>query len=67
MRRVMRLTLAVDACLALLAGATPVAASSGSDFAASVVQHATGEVGFSGDLNPGMHQGFAGWSSCPGA
>jgi len=67
MRRVMRLMLAVVAFLVLLAGATPLAASSGSDFAACIVQHAAGEVGFSGDHNPGMHQGFAGWSSCPGA
>ena len=67
MKRVMRLTLAVVAYLVVLAGATPVAASGGSDFATCVVQHATGEVGFSVDHNPGMHQGFAGWRSCPGA
>ena len=67
MRRVMRIALAVVAYLVLLVGASPVAASSGSAFAACVVQHATGEVGFSGDHNPGMHQGLAGWSSCPGA
>ena len=67
MRRVMRLTLEIVAFLVLFAGARPLAASSGSDFVSCVVQHATGEVGFSVDHNPGMHQGFAGWRSCPGA
>ncbi len=66
MMRKLRLALAAGALLALLVGASPVAAAgSGADFGACVAHHATTMVGFSGEHNPGMHQGFAGWPGCP--
>lgn len=63
MTRTLRLALATVALLALLVGASPVAAAAGggADFGACVAHHATTERGFSGDHNPGMHSGFAGW------
>jgi hypothetical protein len=65
MIRRFRLALAAGALLALLVGATPVAAAdAGADFGACVAHHATSEGGFSGDHNPGMHSGFAGWPGC---
>ena len=67
MNRGIRLALATGALLALLLGAAPVAAAgAGADFGACVAHHATTEGGFSADHHPGMHQGFAGWSGCPG-
>ena len=65
MTRMLRLAVATGALLALLVGASQVAAASGADFGACVAHHATTEGGFSSDHNPGMHQGFAGWPGCP--
>ncbi len=68
MTRKLRLVLAAGALLALLVGASPVAAAgSGRDFSACVAHHATTMGGFSGEHNPGMHEGFAGWPGCPDA
>ncbi len=67
MTRRFRLALAAAALLALLVGASPVAAAGdGADFGACVAHHATTEGGFSADHNPGMHRGFADWTVCPG-
>lgn len=65
MTRMLRLAIAVGALLALLVGATPVAANSGAAFGDGVAHHATSEGGFTRDHNPGMHQGLAGWPGCP--
>ena len=67
MSRILRRALASAALLALLVGAIPVAAaaSEGADYGACVGHHATTERGFTGDLNPGMHRGFADWPGCP--
>ena len=65
MTRKIRLALAAGALLALLVGASPVvAAGSGADFGACVAHHATTMGGFSGEHNPGMHRGYAGWPGC---
>ncbi len=63
MIRTFRLELAVGALLALLIGASPVAAAGdGAAYGAMVSEHARMHGGFSGDHNPGvMHQGFSGW------
>ena len=66
MGRRFRLALASVALLALLVGASPVAAAGdGVDFGACVAHHATSHGGFTGDCNPGMHRGFSGWTACP--
>lgn len=67
MTRRFRLALALGALVTLLVGASPVAAATGdgSAYGACVAHHATTMGGFSGDHNPGMHQGFAGWPGCP--
>ena len=67
MTRTFRLVAAAIALLAALVAASPVAAATGggSAYGACVAHHATTESGFSGDHNPGMHQGFAGWAGCP--
>jgi hypothetical protein len=68
MIRWFRFALAAGALLALLVGASPVAAAgTGADYGACVAHHATTEGGFSGDHNPGTHRGFAGWPGCQGA
>ena len=68
MTRRFRLALAAGALLALLIGASPVAAAgSGADYGACVAHHATSEGGFNGIHNPGMHRGFADWPGCPDA
>jgi hypothetical protein len=68
MTRRFRLVLAAGALLALLVGASPVAAAGdGAAYGACVAHHATTEGGFSRDHNPGMHRGFAGWPGCPDA
>ncbi len=65
MTRTLRLALAAGALLALLVGASPVAAAdSGAAFGAHVAQHARDHGGFSGECNPGMHRGFAGGHDC---
>lgn len=64
MIRRFRLALAAGALVALLIGASPVAAAgAGADFGACVAHHAT-QGGFSGDHNPGMHRGFSGRDGC---
>jgi len=67
MTRTLRLVATAVALLAVLVAASPVAATTGngSAYGACVAHHATTEGGFSGDHNPGMHQGFAGWPGCP--
>ena len=65
MTRMLGLAVATGALLALLVGASPVAAASGADFGGCAAHHATTERGFTADHNPGMHQGFAGWPGCP--
>lgn len=69
MARKLRLALSAGAIFVLLVGASPVAAAgSGADFGACVAHHATSDGGFSGEHNPGMHRGFAGWQGgCPHA
>lgn len=67
MTRMLKVAMAATALLVLLIGATPVAASDGRAFAECVVHHSTAEGGFTGDHNPGMNQGLAGWSGCPDA
>ena len=65
MTRTLRLALAAGALLTVVIGASPVAAGGGAAYGACVAHHATTERGFSGDHNPGMHRGFAGWTeSC---
>jgi len=65
MFRRLRFALAAGSLLILLVGAGPVAAVGGeADFGACVSHHATTEGGFSGDHNPGMHRGIAGWPGC---
>ena len=67
MGRRFRLALPSVALLALLVGASPVAAAGGgADFGACRALHATTESGFTGDHTPGMHGGFSGWAVCPG-
>ena len=65
MTRMLKVAMAATALLVLLAGAAPGAASGRPAFAECVVHHATAEGGFTGDHNPGMHQGLAGWPGCP--
>lgn len=65
MTRMIRVAVAATAFMALLIGATPVAASTGAQFGACVARHATTEGGFTNDHNPGIHAGFAGWPGCP--
>ena len=68
MTRTLRLALAAGALVALLIGASPVAAAgTGADFGACVAHHAKAMGGFSGDHNPGMHRGFSGWPGCADA
>ena len=66
MTRTLRLVAAAIAVLAVLVAASPVAAATADDsaYGACVAHLATAEGGFSGDHNPGMHQGFAGWAGC---
>lgn len=66
MTRTLRLALAAGALLALLIGASPVAAAGdGAAYGRHVAQHARDMGGFNGDCNPGMHRGFSGWTgSC---
>ena len=66
MTRRFRAALAAVALLAVLVGASPVAAAGGgAAYGACVSHHATTEGGFSRDHNPGMHRGFTGWTGCP--
>ena len=65
MTRMLRLGVAAGAPLAVLVGASPVAAAGGVEFGACGAHHATTDGGFAADHNPGMHQGFAGWPGCP--
>lgn len=46
-----------------LAAASPVFAATGADFGAHHSAHAIEMGGFTADMNPGMHQGFAGWTA----
>lgn len=65
MTRTLGLLTAVVALVLTLVAATPVAAADGAAYGACVAHHATTAGGFSGDHNPGMHRGFAGWPGCP--
>ncbi len=55
------IALALGVVLAL-AAATPAFAATGAEFGAHHASHAIEMTGFSADMNPGMHQGFAGWT-----
>ena len=66
MTRTLGVWAAAIALVAMLAAAAPVfAAGDGARYGACVAMHATTEGGFTGDHNPGMHRGFAGWLGCP--
>jgi len=45
----------------LLAAASSAFAATGSDFGAHHSAHAIEMTGFTADMNPGTHQGYAGW------
>lgn len=63
--RRLRFALLLGGLLALLMGAGPVAAAGeGAAYGSCVAHHATVDGGFSKDHNPGMHRGFAGWTTC---
>ena len=54
----------VGVALALLpaaAGAAPVTGGAGAGYGEHVSDHAHGGDGFSGEMNPGQHRGFAGF------
>jgi len=53
--------LALSAAL-MIAAAAPAFAATGQEFGAHHSTHAIEMGGFSADMNPGMHQGFAGWT-----
>lgn len=57
----MLITLALGATLALAATA-PVFAATGAEFGAHHADHAIEMTGYTVDMNPGIHQGFAGWT-----
>ncbi len=66
--RLIRLVAVAVALAASLAAPTAASASgSGAEYGACISMHATTMGGFSGDHNPGMHQGFSSWPGCPGA
>ncbi len=44
------------------AGAVPVTGGAGGDYGEHVSTHARDEGGFTGQMNPGMHRGFAGFA-----
>ncbi|MFZ5854437.1 MAG: hypothetical protein ACOYXS_08055 [Chloroflexota bacterium] len=61
MVRVFRIIVAASAVLASLLLVSPVAAAgTGANFGAHVSECARAGM-FSGDHNPGMHQGFSAW------
>lgn len=51
---------AVALALALMVAA-PAFAATGAEFGAHHAAHAQEMGGFTADMNPGTHQGFAGW------
>ncbi len=53
--------------VSLVVPAAVAASDSGASYGACVSMHATTMGGFSGDHNPGMHQGFSNWPGCTGA
>ena len=46
----------------VFAAASPAFAATGAEFGAHHAVHAIEMGGFSADMNPGVHQGFAGWT-----
>lgn len=60
MTRVFRIIIAASAVLASLLLASPVAAGTGAEYSLHVSECARAGH-FSGDHNPGLHQGFSGW------
>ena len=60
-----RLLVAVVVTIGIIAGpATVAGAATGGDFGGHVADCAQ-TMGFSGDHNPGMHHGYAGWPGEP--
>jgi hypothetical protein len=64
MKRIIVLVLAVVLLLALAAPAyaVPGAGGAGYEFGMHHAGHAQEMGGFDGDMNPGMHRGFFGWT-----
>lgn len=58
-RRIALLFAAIS--IAGLVAAAPAFAATGAQFGDHVSDHAQAMTGFSGEMNPGMHQGFSGW------
>lgn len=52
--------LALTVVLAM--SAAPAFASTGRDFGAHHAGHAVEQTGFTAEMNPGTHTGFAGWT-----
>lgn len=46
----------------MLSVASPAFAATGGDFGTYHATHAVEMGGYTVDMNPGMHQGFAGWT-----
>lgn len=51
----------VFALMPAVAGAAPASGGAGADYGTHVSGHARTGGGFSGDMNPGVHRGFAGF------
>ena len=66
-----RVLVSVVSAGALLVVATPAHAANANADYGQHVRHCTQHMGFSGDHNPGMHQGKSGWDDpmhmCPDA
>jgi len=62
MRRVVQIAIAVTALAAPMIGASAWADESAAGSFGQHVSECAGQLGFSGDHNPGMHHGAAGWN-----
>ncbi|WP_232547443.1 hypothetical protein [Propioniciclava soli] len=70
MSNLSRVLVSVVSAGALLLVATPAHAANANADYGQHVRHCTQHMGFSGDHNPGMHQGKSGWDPmhmCPDA
>ena len=54
--------LGVVLVLGILGAAPAFGADAGRDFGLHHASHAQEMTGFTGEMNPGMHRGFAGWT-----